>query len=62
MYIDNKYLLGDAWYVEVLRISVYLWTGFGVIDKGLKYGENKGYVGKIPMLRKPDNWVRNWRR
>lgn len=62
MYLDSKYPLGDAWYVETLRIGVYLWTGFGVIDKGFKYGENKGYVSKIPLLRKSNNWLRNWRR
>lgn len=62
LYLDQRFQFGNEWYVEILRVLVYLWTGFGTIDKGLKHAENKGYVSKIPLLRKPNDKFRNWRR
>jgi len=62
LYADSKFDFGNSWYVETIRIGFYLWTGLGAMDKGIKYGQNKGYISEKSMLHQSNNLVRNWRR
>lgn len=62
LYLDDKLDFGNSWYVEIVRVGFYLWTGLGVMDKGIKYGKNKGYISEGTMLHKSDNLFRNRRR
>lgn len=58
LYMDQKYLSNvGGWYVETIRILLYIWTGIGTIHKGYKYGRSKNYFGKVPSVRQPDDSV-----